>query len=199
MAYLSGFSSGQIRVKIEYKRGYMTAVIIPIFKTEAYLELCVRSVFMQAGCRVLVLLVLDSERVDASYLLALRLLWRYKSLIVLQKSNGGLSSARNAGVDFLLKESGKVGEFSPLSASSLSKSLRASEITGKAFESFFDSNIPLESKIHSNILVASYKSKSYGEVKVFATSCSVNKGQLKRLDELGCLISCPLLLQNGGG
>ena len=72
-------------------------VVIPVYNVESYLADCINSVLKQTYKRIVVVLI-DDGSTDASG----RICDEYKSkdnrIIVLHKTNGGLSSARNAGI-----------------------------------------------------------------------------------------------------
>lgn len=74
------------------------SVIVPVYKVEKYLDRCVQSIVDQTYKNLEILLVDDGSpdscpaRCDA---------WAVKDdrILVIHKDNGGLSSARNAGLD----------------------------------------------------------------------------------------------------
>lgn len=73
-------------------------VIIPVYKTEKYLQGCVDSVLRQNYANLAVILV-DDGSPDAAPALCDALAAEHPQVHVVHKSNGGLSSARNAGLD----------------------------------------------------------------------------------------------------
>ena len=77
----------------------LLSVIIPIYKVEAYLKECVDSVLAQTYPNIEIILV-DDGTPDRSGEMADEYAARFPDKIrVVHKENGGLSSARNAGLD----------------------------------------------------------------------------------------------------
>lgn len=74
------------------------SVIIPVYKVEAYLERCVMSVLMQDYTSMEVILV-DDGSPDNCPQICDEMATRDRRVRVIHKSNGGLSSARNAGIE----------------------------------------------------------------------------------------------------
>lgn len=74
------------------------SVIIPVYNTAPTLERCVRSVAEQEGVSLEIILV-DDGSTDSSAELCDRLAERDGRIIVIHKSNGGLSDARNRGIE----------------------------------------------------------------------------------------------------
>ena len=74
------------------------SVIIPVYKTEKYLEKCVKSVIAQTYENLEIILV-DDGSPDNSGTLCDKLAESDDRIKVIHKTNGGLSSARNAGID----------------------------------------------------------------------------------------------------
>lgn len=73
------------------------SVIIPVYNVEKYLERCVESVMRQTYRNLEVIMVNDGST-DGSLAVCKKLLEKYSQLIIVDKKNGGLSSARNAGI-----------------------------------------------------------------------------------------------------
>ena len=73
------------------------SVVIPVYNVEKYLERCVESVMKQTYNNLEVILVNDGST-DSSLDVCKRLQTKYPQLIIIDKPNGGLSSARNAGI-----------------------------------------------------------------------------------------------------
>lgn len=74
------------------------SIIVPVYNAEEYLERCVRSLTAQILEELEILLV-DDGSTDGSGALCDRLAGTDPRIRVLHKTNGGLSSARNAGLD----------------------------------------------------------------------------------------------------
>lgn len=77
----------------------LTSVIVPVYKVERYLEECVDSILAQTYTNLEVILV-DDGSPDNSGAICDRYAAEYPERVrVVHKPNGGLSSARNAGLD----------------------------------------------------------------------------------------------------
>lgn len=76
----------------------LISVIIPVYKVEAYLHRCVESVQKQTYSRLEIILV-DDGSPDNCGKLCDELAAGDERIVVIHKPNGGLSSARNAGID----------------------------------------------------------------------------------------------------
>lgn len=76
----------------------MLSVIVPVYKTEDYLRKCVDSILSSSYTDIEVLLV-DDGSPDGSGVICDEYAERDPRVRVIHKENGGLSSARNAGMD----------------------------------------------------------------------------------------------------
>lgn len=74
------------------------SIIVPIYKVEEYLEKCVKSIISQTYRNIEIILV-DDGSPDNCGKLADDLAKTDPRIKVIHKANGGLSSARNAGID----------------------------------------------------------------------------------------------------
>lgn len=74
------------------------SVIVPVYNVENYLETCVESIVMQED-RFTEILLVDDGSTDGSSRICDELARKYKCIRVTHKKNGGLSSARNAGLE----------------------------------------------------------------------------------------------------
>lgn len=81
-------------------RGYRVSVIIPVYNVEKYIRESVHSVVKQSYDNVQIILV-DDGSPDNCPEICDELAERYFNVIVCHKKNGGLSSARNAGLDVI--------------------------------------------------------------------------------------------------
>ncbi len=79
------------------------SVIIPVYKTEAYLEECVAGVQRQALREIEIILV-DDGSPDRCGDICDRMACEDKRIKVIHKSNGGVSDARNAGMKIAVGE-----------------------------------------------------------------------------------------------
>ena len=76
----------------------LLSVIIPVYKVEKYVKRCVDSVINQMTENVEIILV-DDGSPDRSGEICEEYKTKYSNVLVIHKKNGGLSSARNAGMD----------------------------------------------------------------------------------------------------
>lgn len=80
------------------KENYLLSVIIPVYNVEDYLVRCVESVLCQTYTNLEIILV-DDGSPDGSGKICDDFAARDRRVKVIHKENGGLSSARNAGLD----------------------------------------------------------------------------------------------------
>lgn len=78
----------------------LISVIIPVYNVEKFLDRCMQSVLMQTYQNLEIILV-DDGSTDASGKLCDEYAKKDKRIRVVHKKNGGLSSARNAGLDMV--------------------------------------------------------------------------------------------------
>lgn len=76
----------------------LISVIVPVYNIEQYVEECVDSIVNQTY-RNLEIILVDDGSTDCSGEICDRLAAEDERIIVIHKQNGGLSSARNAGLD----------------------------------------------------------------------------------------------------
>lgn len=81
----------------------LISVIVPIYNVEAYLERCVRSIQSQTYAKLEIILV-DDGSPDGCGELCDRFAKEDNRIRVIHKENGGLSDARNAGLDIAVGE-----------------------------------------------------------------------------------------------
>ena len=79
------------------------SVIVPVFNVENYLEKCVKSIIEQTYKNLEVILV-DDGSTDKSGFLCDELKKQDYRIKVIHKTNGGLSDARNVGLDYAVGE-----------------------------------------------------------------------------------------------
>ena len=76
----------------------LISVIVPVYKVEKYLKKCVESILAQSYTNLEIILV-DDGSPDNCGKLCDEFSKKYSRICVIHKQNGGLSSARNAGID----------------------------------------------------------------------------------------------------
>lgn len=76
----------------------LVSVIIPIYNVEKYLQKCIESVINQTYKKLEIILI-DDGSTDASALICDEYATKDNRIIVIHKDNGGLSEARNFGLD----------------------------------------------------------------------------------------------------
>lgn len=80
------------------------SIIVPIYKVEQYLRECINSILNQTYADFEVILVDDGSPDNCPHICE-EYAKRDSRVIVIHKKNGGLSSARNAGLDYVFKNS----------------------------------------------------------------------------------------------
>lgn len=81
----------------------LVSVIVPVYKVEKYLEKCINSVLEQSHQKFELILV-DDGSPDKSGKICDRYAENDNRIKVIHKENGGLSSARNAGIDLSTRD-----------------------------------------------------------------------------------------------
>ena len=76
----------------------LISVIVPIYKVEKYLNKCVQSILNQTYENLEIILV-DDGSPDNCGKICDQLAQKDDRIVVIHKQNGGLSSARNAGIE----------------------------------------------------------------------------------------------------
>ncbi|QIK63021.1 glycosyltransferase [Leucobacter viscericola] len=78
----------------------LLSIVVPVYNTARYLDQCLASVFQQGlGAGQFEVIVVDDGSTDGSALIAEKWAKRHAEVQVLKKPNGGLSAARNTGLD----------------------------------------------------------------------------------------------------
>lgn len=75
------------------------SIIIPIYNVEAYLRECIDSVLSQNYPNLEIILI-DDGSTDSSSMICDDYMQKYKTIQVIHKQNGGLSDARNVGLQY---------------------------------------------------------------------------------------------------
>ncbi|MGN0570606.1 MAG: glycosyltransferase family 2 protein [Candidatus Fimenecus sp.] len=76
----------------------LVSVVIPVYKTEKYLQKCVSSIIRQTY-KPLEIILVDDGSPDNAPAMCDALAAENENITVIHKENGGLSTARNAGID----------------------------------------------------------------------------------------------------
>ena len=82
----------------DLKKDNLISIIVPIYKVEKYLQRCIDSLISQTYKNIEIILV-DDGSPDSCGSICDKNAIKDKRIRVIHKSNGGLSSARNAGLD----------------------------------------------------------------------------------------------------
>lgn len=80
---------------------YKVAIVIPIYNVEKYLEECLESVINQSYKNLEIILVNDGSTDENSFKIAKEYALKDNRITLFDKENGGLSSARNTGIEYL--------------------------------------------------------------------------------------------------
>ncbi len=76
----------------------LISVIVPVYNVESYLEKCLDSIINQTYSNIEIILINDGST-DSSFEICKKYKKKDKRIILINKKNGGLSSARNAGIE----------------------------------------------------------------------------------------------------
>lgn len=76
----------------------LVSIIVPVYNTEFYLERCIQSLLQQTYKNIEILLI-DDGSTDGSAYLCDRFAEQYANIHVVHMENGGVSAARNKGLD----------------------------------------------------------------------------------------------------
>lgn len=76
----------------------LISIIVPVFNVEKYLEKCIESIIGQTYQNIEIILVDDGSE-DTSGEICDKFAKEDRRIVVIHKKNGGLSTARNAGID----------------------------------------------------------------------------------------------------
>ena len=81
----------------------LLSIITPVYNVEAYLDRCVKSILTQSY-RNIEMILIDDGSTDGSSALCDKWAAEDSRVIVIHKANGGVSSARNAGLEVVKGE-----------------------------------------------------------------------------------------------
>lgn len=76
----------------------LVSVIVPVYNVEEYLEKCINSLLKQTYSNIEIILI-DDGSTDKSLMICEQFEFTHKNIKVIHKKNGGVSSARNLGVE----------------------------------------------------------------------------------------------------
>lgn len=77
------------------------SIVIPIYNVEEYLSECLNSLGPILGHNAIEIILVNDGSTDNSFSIAKAYSDRYENIILVNKSNGGLSDARNVGVKYV--------------------------------------------------------------------------------------------------
>ena len=77
----------------------LVSIIIPVYNTENYINICVKSIVAQTYSNIQIILV-DDGSTDASAKLCDDWATKDKRIFVLHQRNSGVSAARNSGIEY---------------------------------------------------------------------------------------------------
>ncbi|MCI9098506.1 MAG: glycosyltransferase family 2 protein [Lachnospiraceae bacterium] len=86
------------------KKNIIVTVIIPVYNVERYLREAIDSVLRQSYSSIEIILIDDGSQ-DNSPQICDQYSEKYENIIVIHKENGGLSSARNEGIQYISENS----------------------------------------------------------------------------------------------
>lgn len=100
---MSDTVSNQVN-SIESRKNEKIFIIVPVYKVEAFLERCIDSILNQTY-KYWELVLVDDGSPDASGAICDRYAAEHENITVIHQENGGLSAARNTGIDYALGSS----------------------------------------------------------------------------------------------
>lgn len=82
---------------------FTIAIVIPVYNSEKYIEKCIESLLKQTYKHYLIVLVDDGSQ-DNSSVICDKYAKNHNNIVYIRKENGGASSARNTGIEYVLQE-----------------------------------------------------------------------------------------------
>lgn len=154
----------------------LVSIIVPIYNVAAYLKECLQSIVAQSYENLDIILIDDGSD-DESLEIALNFAKNDERIFVISKPNGGLSSARNFGLEFI-KGSALRTFFDD---GDISLSTKAQYDIEKAFQN----NINIQSLSQTHSFEKSYKSINTQELRAHFTQIKPNfiKSDLERIND----------------
>lgn len=95
------------KVEMKEKNDELISIIVPVYNAEKYLDRCVKSILSQTYPNIEIILVNDGSK-DNSEAICKKWVKKDKRVTLINKENGGASSARNLGIE---KAKGKFVQF----------------------------------------------------------------------------------------
>ena len=83
---------------------YKVSVIVPVYNVEQYLSDCLESICRQTLKGIEIIVVNDGSTDNSLSIIKVVFNKKYSNIKLINKKNGGLSSARNAGIDMAVGE-----------------------------------------------------------------------------------------------
>ena len=158
------------------KQTPLVSIIVPIYNVASYLKECLQSIVAQSYENLDIILIDDGSD-DESLKIALNFAENDERIFVISKPNGGLSSARNFGLEFIkgsaLRTFFDDGDFS--------LSMKAQNDKEKAFQT----NTSIQSLSQTHSFEKSYKSIDTQELRAHFTQIKHNfiKSDLERIND----------------
>ena len=154
----------------------LVSIIVPIYNVASYLKECLQSIVTQSYENLDIILIDDGSD-DESLKIALNFAENDERIFVISKPNGGLSSARNFGLEFI-KGSALRTFFDD---GDISLSTKAQYDIEKAFQN----NTSIQSLSQTHSFEKSYKSINAQELRAHFTQIKPNfiKSDLERIND----------------
>lgn len=161
---------------IPHEQTPLVSIIVPIYNVASYLKECLQSIVAQSYENLDIILIDDGSD-DESLKIALNFAENDKRIFVISKPNGGLSSARNFGLEFI-KGSALRTFFDD---GDISLSTKAQYDIEKAFQN----NTSIQSLSQTHSFEKSYKSINAQELRAHFTQIKPNfiKSDLERIND----------------
>lgn len=77
---------------------YKISVIIPVYNIEQYLDRCISSIYSQSCFKQLEVILVNDGSTDGSLQICEKYAEKCSNIVIINKENGGVSSARNIGI-----------------------------------------------------------------------------------------------------
>ena len=164
------------------KQTPLVSIIVPIYNVASYLKECLQSIVAQSYENLDIILIDDGSD-DESLKIALNFAKNDERIFVISKPNGGLSSARNFGLEFIkgsaLRTFFDDGDFSPTAQND------KVEIAQNDKEKAFQNNTSIQSLSQTHSFEKSYKSIDTQALRAHFTQIKPNfiKSDLERIND----------------